>query len=305
MLNRALPANTRSLQECVDRRALIVDREYIRYPHELARRVVEESLSETTRLDLHARVLHALAANAADATMLSRLVHHADAARDAPSVLRYAPLAGEEAARRGAHRQGAAFYRTALCYADGISLRDQAVLLEKLAWESGLSGRGEEALEANARAFEIWRGEGDTLAQGINRRTRFGMLLLGVSRRGRPRTSSRLSMLRSGRHWKPRPRARYSSAMPSLLWGARHKSSLLTSSAKSIDTPKSSARATSRFNDLRAERHRLRSSGACDLEAVLTCSVDAEVGAAEGFVVIARDRAGYGARTYADLMEIT
>jgi hypothetical protein len=57
------------------------------------------------------------------------------------------------------------------------------VLLEKLASESELSGHGDEALEANARAFEIWRGEKDTLAQGTNRRARFGMLLL-VFRRG-------------------------------------------------------------------------------------------------------------------------
>jgi len=184
LLDRAIPENTGSLQECVDRRALVVDREHVRYRHELARQVVEESLPEFRRRALHARVLEMLAVNDADAKTLSRLVHHADAAGDAATVLRYAPLAGDEASRRGAHRQGAAFYRTALRYADGVSPRDRAVLLEKLASESELSGHGDEALEANARAFEIWREEKDTLAQGNNRRKRFEMLLLSLYRRG-------------------------------------------------------------------------------------------------------------------------
>lgn len=184
LLDRTFPANTGPLQECVERRALIVEHGHARYRHELARRVVEESLPESRRRALHARVLEALAGQAADAKALSRMEHHADAAGDAVSVLRYAPLAGDEAGRRSAHRQGAAFYRTALRYADGVSPRDRAVLLKKLASESELSGRGDEALEANARAFELWREEKDTLAQGANRRARFGMLLLTVFRRG-------------------------------------------------------------------------------------------------------------------------
>jgi DNA-binding CsgD family transcriptional regulator/tetratricopeptide (TPR) repeat protein len=165
---------------------LIRDREDVRYRHELARRVVEDSLSEVRRRALHAQVLEMLSGGVVDARTLSRLVHHADAAGDAANVLKYAPLAGEEASRRGAHGQGAAFYRTALRYADGAIPRDRAVLLEKLASESVLSGRGDEALDANARAFEIWCSENHTLAQGINRRARFEMLHIGVSRRGEP-----------------------------------------------------------------------------------------------------------------------
>jgi DNA-binding CsgD family transcriptional regulator/tetratricopeptide (TPR) repeat protein len=186
LLDRAVAALAGPLQECVDRHVLIRDREDVRYRHELARRVVEDSLSEVRRRALHAQVLEMLSGGVVDARTLSRLVHHADAAGDAADVLRYAPLAGEEASRRGAHRQGAAFYRTALRYAEGADPRDRAVLLEKLASESVLSGRGDEALDANARAFGIWCSENDTLAQGTNRRARFEMLHVSVSRRGEP-----------------------------------------------------------------------------------------------------------------------
>ena len=184
LLDQALAASASALEDCVDRRVLVIDREHVRYRHELARHVVEQSLPELRRRALHRRVIDLLAGEGADAKTLPRLVHHADAAADAASVLRYAPLAGDEAARRGAHRQGAAFYRTALRYGHGARPRDRASLMEKLASESALSGRGEEALQANASAFEVWRAQGDTMAQGANRRARFDMLNISLFRRG-------------------------------------------------------------------------------------------------------------------------
>jgi predicted ATPase len=186
LLDRLQPADRRALQECVDRRVMIADNEHVRYRHELARRVVEDSLPDARRRALHARVTGALAGNATDARALARLVHHADAADNAADVLRYAPLAGEEASRRGAHRQGCAFYRTALRHAEYAQPGERGILLEKLASECALSGEGNEALEANARAFEIWCNEENTRAQGNNRLARFEMLNIVLFRRGEP-----------------------------------------------------------------------------------------------------------------------
>jgi DNA-binding CsgD family transcriptional regulator/tetratricopeptide (TPR) repeat protein len=88
-------------------------------------------------------------------------------------VLRHAPLAAEEAAKRGAHRQAAAFYRTALRYADRLAPSERATLLDKLAGEAFSCDLKDEALEANEQAFVLWREAGDTFAQGRNRRVRF------------------------------------------------------------------------------------------------------------------------------------
>jgi hypothetical protein len=109
--------------------------------------------AEARRRALHLLVLAALAEKAADPRALARPVHHTNAAGDVAGVLRYAPLAGDEAARRGAHRQGAAFYRMALRHTECLGSRARAVLLEKLAGESALSGQHKEALEANAQAL--------------------------------------------------------------------------------------------------------------------------------------------------------
>jgi DNA-binding CsgD family transcriptional regulator len=173
LLDRAVPASDDALQACNEHGLLLVDREHVRYRHELSRRVVEESLGAAGRRELNARALALLADEPLDATTLARLVHHADAARDAASVLRHAPTAAAEAAKRGAHRQAAAFLRTALPYGDRLAPPERAALLDRLAREAFAGDLNAEALEANERAFALWREAGDTLAQGRNRRTRF------------------------------------------------------------------------------------------------------------------------------------
>ncbi len=173
LLDRAVPAADDALQECAEHSLLVADRKHVRYRHELSRRVVEESLGAARRRELNARVLALLGGEPLDATTLSRLVHHAEAAHDAESVLRHAPQAAEEAARRGAHRQAVAFYGAAISYADGVDRRERATLLDKLAGEAFACGLKDEALDANERAFALWHEAGDTFAQGRNRRMRF------------------------------------------------------------------------------------------------------------------------------------
>jgi DNA-binding CsgD family transcriptional regulator/tetratricopeptide (TPR) repeat protein len=187
LLERAWPVGIQqALQECLDHRLLVVSRLDVRYRHELARRVVEESLPDLRRRDLNAAVLGLLESEPPASGMLPRLVHHADTAGDAAAVLRHAPSAGDEAVLRGAHRQAAAFYRTALRYADHLSPQERAILLEKLAWEALSCGAQLEARDANERAFESWQIAGDTFAQGRNRRIRFDFedLMTATSRRG-------------------------------------------------------------------------------------------------------------------------
>jgi DNA-binding CsgD family transcriptional regulator/tetratricopeptide (TPR) repeat protein len=173
LIDRAFDASGEALRECLDYRVLVVDRESVRYRHELARHVVEDALADSERRALNARALTLLADLPRDAKTLSRLTHHADAASDAASVLRYSPLAGEEAAKRGAHSQAAAFYRSAIRYADRLEARDRANLLENLAGEAFSCNLKDEALRANDEAFLLWEQVGDTFAQGRNRRTHF------------------------------------------------------------------------------------------------------------------------------------
>jgi DNA-binding CsgD family transcriptional regulator len=134
------------------------------FRHELARRAFEGSLSQARQQSLHARVLAILAQRSG--TPLARLAHHADGAGSAPDVLRFAPLAGSNAAAVGAHCEAAAHFRVALRHADGLAPCERALLQEQYSYECYLTDQAEDAIAARRAALEIWRAAGDRLKEG-------------------------------------------------------------------------------------------------------------------------------------------
>jgi DNA-binding CsgD family transcriptional regulator/tetratricopeptide (TPR) repeat protein len=134
------------------------------YRHELARRALEDSLFQTRRQSLHARVLSILAAR--PGIPAARLAHHADGARSAEEVLRFAPVAATQAAAVGAHREAASHYQLALRYAQDLSPDERARLEEQLAYECYLTGQNELGIQAQRSAMEIWRALGYRVKEG-------------------------------------------------------------------------------------------------------------------------------------------
>jgi DNA-binding CsgD family transcriptional regulator/tetratricopeptide (TPR) repeat protein len=134
------------------------------FRHELARRALEDSLSRARRQNLHARVLSILAVRSD--VSAARLSHHADGARQAGEVLRYAPLAAAQAASVGAHREAASHYQTALRYAENLCPEKRAHLQEQLSYECHLTGQIERAIEMQCSALEFWRGSGQRAKEG-------------------------------------------------------------------------------------------------------------------------------------------
>ncbi|HWT97026.1 MAG TPA: AAA family ATPase [Terriglobales bacterium] len=155
------------------------------FRHELARRAVEEHLPQAQRRALHACILEELLAHSAggispsqafpgetapaDITM-ARIVHHADQAQDGAAVLTFAPLAAEQAAALGAHRQAAAHYATAGRYAGSLPVTSRADLLEHLSYECYLTGQVDDAIAAREAALALRQDAGDRLKEGDNLR---------------------------------------------------------------------------------------------------------------------------------------
>lgn len=162
------------VDQCVARGLLRRDHQgALTFRHELARQATLDRLSPSVQQSLHAKVeaaMSRLLAAQANA-LLSRRVHHAAGADDGVRVLELAPQAAAQAARLGAHREGASHLATALRYVSQAPQAVAAQLYEDWAYEAGLALRVyDEIIEARHRAIAIWRELGRIDKVGLNLR---------------------------------------------------------------------------------------------------------------------------------------
>jgi class 3 adenylate cyclase/tetratricopeptide (TPR) repeat protein len=155
-----------AIDECLASGMLVQTPEGLAFRHELARLAIEKALSPNRRVDLHRKALEALADPPAAGPDVERLAHHAEAAGDAASVLRYAPAAALRAAELGAHREAAAQYERALRFASGLATDARAELLKLRSHECYLTDQPDEALAALEEVVACFRELGDRRGEG-------------------------------------------------------------------------------------------------------------------------------------------
>lgn len=156
------------IDECLSSGMLVSTENAVAFRHEIARVAVEESLQPHQRLVLHRRALAALAA--ASQPDLARIAHHAEAAGDRDALLRYAPDAGERAAKLGAHREAAAHFGRSLRFADELEPERRIQLLERRSYECYVTDQIDAAIDARTRALQEHRRRGDPLREGDTHR---------------------------------------------------------------------------------------------------------------------------------------
>jgi len=164
LMEQALHLNEQDIEDCAAIGLVRSDDGFLSFRHELVRRAVEQSLSQTQLRKLHSRVLAALASR--PDIPAARLAHHASGAHDASQVLRYASLAAAEAAAVGAHREAASHYELALRHGESLAPEERARLQELLAVECNLTGQHERAIEIECQALQFWRSSGSRLKEG-------------------------------------------------------------------------------------------------------------------------------------------
>jgi len=154
-----------SLEECV-RQGLLTrgDDGDVGFRHELQRRAVEASLSAELRRQLNRTVLARLGEHS-DA---ARLAHHAREADDVDALLRYAPLAAQEAVESDSHREAVAHFRVLEPHLGLIGPAERAELLEKWARaESDLGDPRSVGLVTAAIALRRELPDADALARTL------------------------------------------------------------------------------------------------------------------------------------------
>ena len=172
LLDELVVESAEGLDECLASGMLTAAPAAVSFRHELSRLAVEESLPPHRKLELHRKALGALTSVSEGGLDLARLAHHADAAGDADSVLRFAPAAAERAAALGAHREAAAQYARALRYGNRLTPGERGDLLRKRAVECVLTDHYDESLAAVTDALEEYRTIGDRLGEGDSLRIR-------------------------------------------------------------------------------------------------------------------------------------
>jgi DNA-binding CsgD family transcriptional regulator/tetratricopeptide (TPR) repeat protein len=164
LIRGAGQAEETDVEECLGIGMLRDDDGALAFRHELARRSLEASLSPARRRTLHERALSILASRPGVAA--GRLVHHAEAARNAKAVLEFAPAAAARAAFLGAHGEAASYYELALAHAADLPAPERARLHAQLSHECAHTGQRERAIEAGRGALALWRASTDRIREG-------------------------------------------------------------------------------------------------------------------------------------------
>jgi DNA-binding CsgD family transcriptional regulator/tetratricopeptide (TPR) repeat protein len=156
-----LPSSLDELQACG-----ILDRDGrdLRFRHELTRLSVEQDAPGHRARQLHETLLQVLTARVDPDP--ARLAHHAEGAGDAEAVLSWAPRAGRQAARLGAHREAVAQFRRAARFAEGAEPAVVAEIHESLAVELSYGDAWEDAAASAQTALALWRQVGDPEREG-------------------------------------------------------------------------------------------------------------------------------------------
>ena len=169
LLTKVAGAEISAVENLLDSDMLLIQNDGFAFRHELARQAVLGTIPPHRQNGLHALVLEAL--KTSPPQDFARLAHHAEEARDAKAVLKYAPKAAERAAGLKAHREAVAQYARALRFAGGIKPAQQALLVEAYSYECYLTEQLEEAVIAHQEeALKIWRSLGEAQKEGENLR---------------------------------------------------------------------------------------------------------------------------------------
>lgn len=160
-LLEALVTDVDQLEACLTTGLLVSERSSVRFRHELARRVIEDSLPANRRVALHRRALAVLSAGDVDQVESAKLAYHANGAGDGAALLLHGRRAAARAAALGAHRLAVLEYQRVLPHATSLPPGERAQLLEAFADEALLTGHFTDARTAAREAIELRRTTDD------------------------------------------------------------------------------------------------------------------------------------------------
>ena len=146
-----------AIGHCIAIRILIIKNNKIRFKHELYRRTIEGSLSPFRRIALNKNLLDLFLESFQERGEIEKIVHYAKNANENELVVKYAPLAAQQAASVGSHIEASRLFLTAIEYSDGADDCDLVKFYENYAYECYLTNQIREAITYQGKALRIWK----------------------------------------------------------------------------------------------------------------------------------------------------
>ncbi len=147
LLDEIDPSFRDSIGEAEDLGLVVLEGDALLFRHELVRSAIASALSESHRRQLNLKVLEACESLGLE---ISRCAHHARQAQAVDGMIRLLPIAAQQAAAAGSHREAVAHARALEPYLDRLPRRERAAIYELWAHEEEfVSGKGlDQGLEA-------------------------------------------------------------------------------------------------------------------------------------------------------------
>jgi DNA-binding CsgD family transcriptional regulator len=146
-----------AIGHCIALRILIIKNNKIQFKHELYRRTIEGSLSPFRRIVLNKNLLNLFLESFEERGEIEKIVHYAKNANENALVVKYAPLAAQQAASVGSHIEASRLFLTAIEYSDGADDCDLVKFYEDYAYECYITNQIKEAITYQGKALKIWK----------------------------------------------------------------------------------------------------------------------------------------------------
>jgi len=159
-----LVGSTEVLRECAGQGLLDVGDSVVAFRHELTRHAVESTLSPDRRQQLNHAVLKLLA-TVPELAGPTRLAHHADAAEDIESILKYAPVAARAAVAADSDREAVAHFRMLRPHLELLDPDERGEVLEDWPEAESEVGNYHEAIGLVDAARRLYRLRDDRVGQ--------------------------------------------------------------------------------------------------------------------------------------------
>jgi DNA-binding NarL/FixJ family response regulator len=164
VIDELVGRSTKVLRECAGQGLLDLGDTVVAFRHELTRHAVESTLSPDRRRRLNHAVLKLLA-TVPELADPARLAHHADAAEDIESILKYAPVAARAAVAADSDREAVAHFRRLRPHLELLDADEQGELLEDWAEAESQVGNYDEAIGLVDAARRLYRERDDRPGQ--------------------------------------------------------------------------------------------------------------------------------------------